>query len=229
VRAGELERARALQTEAASLVEGGEWPWFAAFVHESLAATLQRLGAVEAAHALHRRSVAEGGAIGRGFVHRLFFVHVGGSPVARSLVALGTMALRDGNAAEAERRHLDGLARAELAADAGALALALEGLAAAAASAAEWARAALLLGAADAVRARARLPRGAFEAGEAAVTAAALGTALGPDLVPAVARGRRLTLAEALEAARRHARRPDEAQLRSSNSMTGGGRRCCRS
>jgi hypothetical protein len=79
MRAGQLERARSLQTEASVLVEDGGAPWFAAFTHVALAATLWRLDVVGSAEALFQRAIAECPATGSRFSQERFFSLFGGS------------------------------------------------------------------------------------------------------------------------------------------------------
>jgi predicted ATPase/DNA-binding SARP family transcriptional activator len=131
LRAGGLDQARSLHQEAAAMVDPAASPWFAALAHHCLAMTLQRAGDLDAAAPLFRQAVAESPATGSKFAQERLFRVLGGSPAARSLIALGSLARSRGDLAEAERLVLDGLERAEQEADAEAIALAEEGLAAA--------------------------------------------------------------------------------------------------
>jgi tetratricopeptide (TPR) repeat protein len=128
--AGDLDRARSLHGEATAMVDAAASPWFAAFAHHCLAATLQWAGDLDAAAALYRQAVAESPATGSSFAQERLFSALGGSPAARSLIALGAFARSRGDLAEAERLTADGLERAEQEADAEAIALAEQGLAA---------------------------------------------------------------------------------------------------
>jgi tetratricopeptide (TPR) repeat protein len=131
LRAGGLDQARSLHQEAAAMVDPAASPWFAAFAHHCLAMTLQRAGDLDAAAPLFRQAAAESPATGSKFAQERLFRVLGGSPAARSLITLGSLARSRGDLAEAERLVLDGLERAEQEADAEAIALAEEGLAAA--------------------------------------------------------------------------------------------------
>jgi tetratricopeptide (TPR) repeat protein len=198
--AGELDRARSLQGEAAAMVDPTRSPWFASFTHHSLAVTLRRAGELDAAAALYRQAVADSLAVGADFAREVLFIALVGSPAARSLIALGALAQSRGDLAEAERLLLEGLERAGRDRDAEAIALALEGLA----GAGDAARAATLLGAAESVRAAARAQRDRFEAEDAEQAKAAAGSTLGPQTLDRlIARGRGLALEEAVAAARR--------------------------
>jgi predicted ATPase/DNA-binding SARP family transcriptional activator len=150
MRSGNLDRALALQTEAADIVDATVSPWFASFVHHGLALTMQRLGRADA-ESLFRQATAESPAAGPQF-SALFYKVIGGSPAARSLIALGATALSRGDLADAERLQAEGLRRAVREADTTAIGLGLEGIAATAAAAGEAERAATLLGAAESVR-----------------------------------------------------------------------------
>ncbi|HET6750893.1 MAG TPA: BTAD domain-containing putative transcriptional regulator [Actinomycetes bacterium] len=130
MRAGELDRARSLQGEAAAIVDPARSPWFASFIHYSLAATLRLAGEPEAAAALHRQAVAESKTVEADFAREVLFIALVGSPAARSLIALGGLARSSGDIAEAERLLREGLERARRDADAEATALALQELAA---------------------------------------------------------------------------------------------------
>jgi predicted ATPase len=203
MRAGALDRARLLQSTAAEVVDAATSPWFASFAHHGLAVTLQRSGKVDAAESLYRQAVAETPAAGTEFA-ALFFIVVGGSPAAGSLIALGALARLRGDLAEAERLQLGGLERAERDADAAAIALGLEGLAATAAAARQAERAATLLGAAESVRTAARATRDRFETDDAERTKAAASSTIGPEALHRwITRGRGLPLGEALATARR--------------------------
>jgi predicted ATPase/DNA-binding SARP family transcriptional activator len=131
LRAADPDGAHSLHREAAAMVDPAASPWFAAYVHHCLAATLQQAGELDAAAALHRQAVAESPATGSEFAQERLFRVLAGSPAARSLIALGSLAQSRGDFAEAERLSADGLQRAEQEADAEAIALAEEGLAAA--------------------------------------------------------------------------------------------------
>ena len=199
LRAGELDRARSLQGEAAAMVDPTRSPWFAAFTHHSLAVTLRRSGNLDGAAALYRQAVAESLAVGTNFAREVLFIALVGSPAARSLIALGALARSRGDLAEAERLGLAGLERAERDGDAEAIALALEGLAATG----DAARAATLLGAAESVRATARARPDRFEAEDADQAKAAAASALGSQTLDRlIARGRGLRLEEAVAVAR---------------------------
>jgi predicted ATPase/DNA-binding SARP family transcriptional activator len=203
MRAGELDRARLLQSTAADVVDVAVSPWFASFTHHGLAVTLWRSGEVDAAETLFRQALAETPATGSEFA-ALFFIVVGGSPAAGSLLGLGALARLRGELAEAERLQLEGLERAERDEDAAAIALALEGLAGTAAAAREAGRAATLLGAAESVRNTAKVARDQFEADHAARTKAAASSTIGPEaLEHSITRGRELPLGAALATAHR--------------------------
>jgi hypothetical protein len=197
--AGELDRARSLQGEAAAMIDPARSPWFASFIHHSLAVTLRRRGAPDAAAALHRQALAESLAVDANFARELYFITLVGSPAARSLIALGTLARSRGDQGDADRLLLEGLERAEREADAEAVALALEGLAAAG----DAARAATLLGAAASVRDRARAEPDRFEIEDVERAKAAAGSALGAEtLDQLIGYGRSLGLEQAVAAAR---------------------------
>ena len=112
-RAGQVERARSLQTEAMALVDDGAAPWFAAFAHAALADTLVRLGDLGSAEELLRRAIAECPASGSPFSQERFFSLFGGSPAARAQIALGSLVRLRGESAEAESLHRAGLEGAE--------------------------------------------------------------------------------------------------------------------
>jgi ATP/maltotriose-dependent transcriptional regulator MalT len=97
MRAGELDRARSLQGEAAVMVDPAWSPWFASFIHHGLAVTLRRTGEPDAAAALHRQALAESLAVDANFARELYFITLVGSPAARSLIALGTLAWSRGD------------------------------------------------------------------------------------------------------------------------------------
>ena len=131
LRAGDLQQARSLQDEAAAMVDPTRSPWFAAFAHHHLAATLRHAGEPDAAERLYRQAIAESPPAGSRFAQELLFVVLGGSPAARSLIDLSALARARGDHADAERLQREGLERARREADAEAIALAQEGLAAA--------------------------------------------------------------------------------------------------
>jgi DNA-binding SARP family transcriptional activator len=144
-------------------------------------------------------TLAESLAVDANFARELYFITLVGSPAARSLIALSTLARSRGDQGDADRLLLEGLERAEREADAEAVALALEGLAAAG----EAERAATLLGAADSVRDAAKAHRDPFEAEETAQTRAAASLALGPEtLERLIAKGRGLAPREAVAVTR---------------------------
>jgi hypothetical protein len=205
-RAGQFERARALHLEAAALVEGTEARWFAAYVHNNLGATLERLGEFEAAEDLHRQVVAEGAVIGGRFTRHMIFTAVGGSPVARSMLALGKLARDRGDLAEAERLQVQALARAESIGDMDAIAYGIEALAATALAAAEFQRACALVGAADALRRTLSVDRDAFERDQVDELWRTATCALGSEAAErARDGGREMQTGEALDMARRAA------------------------
>jgi tetratricopeptide (TPR) repeat protein len=111
MRAGELDRARSLQGEAAAMVDPARSPWFASFIHHGLAVTLRRTGEPDAAAALHRQALAESLAVDANFARELYFITLVGSPAARSLIALGTLARSRGDHGDADRLLLEGLER----------------------------------------------------------------------------------------------------------------------
>jgi predicted ATPase/DNA-binding SARP family transcriptional activator len=115
--AGDVDRARRLHTEAVGLVDAVVSPWFAAFAHYCLASTTERAGDVAAAERLYRQVLAEDPAPGSTFARQPFYLTVGGSPAARSLIALGVAALRRGAATHAWDLLLDGVERARRDAD----------------------------------------------------------------------------------------------------------------
>jgi hypothetical protein len=129
---------------------------------------------------------------------------VGGSPAARSLIALGTIALSRGDLAGAERLQVEGLQRAERDADTAAVGLGLEAIAATAAAAGEAERAATLLGAAESVRTATGETRDRVEAEDADRTKALAGAAIAAGLLERlITRGRELPIGQALATARR--------------------------
>jgi predicted ATPase/DNA-binding SARP family transcriptional activator len=109
---GDLARARALHGEAVDLVDALVSPWFAAFAHNGLAFAEEQAGNLETAEQLHRQVLAEDPANGSTFAKEPFYLAVGGSPAAGSLIALGAAALRRGAVTEAHDLLLDGIDRA---------------------------------------------------------------------------------------------------------------------
>jgi predicted ATPase/DNA-binding SARP family transcriptional activator len=152
--AGDLDRARALHTEAVGLVDVLVSPWFAAFAHSCLATTLERAGDETAARELHRQALAEAPPPGSSFAQQPFYLALGGSPAARSLIALGAAALRRGALDEARGRLVDGVERARRDADQAAVALGVETLAAGSVAAGAARFGMTLLGAVEAYRAQ---------------------------------------------------------------------------
>jgi tetratricopeptide (TPR) repeat protein len=203
MRSGNLDQALALQTEAADMVDATASPWFASFAHHCLALTLQRTGRADA-EPVFRQAVAESPTAAGSEFSALFHMIIGGSPAARSLIALGAIALSRGDLADAERLQVEGLQRAEREADTAAIGLGLEGIAATAAAAGEAQRAATLLGAAEAVRTAARQPRDRFEVEDADRTKALAGSVIESVLLERlIARGGELPIEQALASARR--------------------------
>jgi tetratricopeptide (TPR) repeat protein len=131
--AGDPYRAQALQDEAVSTAEAADSPWFAALARTALAATLQRRGDIEHAEALLREVRAWAERPDARQTRATFFIALGGSPYAQSLLGLGVVAAERGNQAEAEELLLTGLSRAELERDNATVVAARERLAALAA------------------------------------------------------------------------------------------------
>ncbi len=73
LRSGQLERARARYSEASMLVDDGASPWFAAFTHAGVAATLWRSGESGQAEAAYRQAIAESPITGSTFSQERFF------------------------------------------------------------------------------------------------------------------------------------------------------------
>jgi hypothetical protein len=188
-RTGDVPGAEAVQAEAVRTAEAAGSPWFAALARTGLATTLQRVGRTGEAAALlrHVRDWAESpGARG---TRATFFTVLGGSPYARCLIGLGALA---GDRDTAELLLRSGLDRAGLEQDTPAV---LAGLQALAGICADRERAAVLLGAAAAHR---------TDPGDDGQSDSDHALA---DLDPATraaafARGRRLSLPEALALAR---------------------------
>jgi predicted ATPase/DNA-binding SARP family transcriptional activator len=201
--AGDSERAIALQARSRDEADQAGSPWFAALARYGLAATLRARGDLKGAEAVLREVLAWGeGHQAR--TRETFFIVLGGSPVARSLIALGSLTQLDGDLLEAERLLRAGLGRAEVDEDTGATALALEGLAAvAAASERGGGRAGILLGAAEALRASTAQPLHPAERAQVDRATAAASSLLGQaDLEAAISRGRGLDHAAAVALAR---------------------------
>ncbi|HEY7101356.1 MAG TPA: BTAD domain-containing putative transcriptional regulator [Mycobacteriales bacterium] len=188
-RGGDATGAEAVQAEAVQTAESAGSPWFAALARTELAATLARTGRSGEASALlqHVRDWAESpGARG---TRATFFTVLGGSPYARCMVGLGALA---GDPETAEQLLRSGLDRAGLERDTPTVAAGLQALAA---ICADRERAAVLLGAAAALRTVAgddgwSDPDGVLADLDPATRKAAL------------ARGRRMSLQEALALAR---------------------------
>ena len=205
LRSGQLERARARYSEASMLVDDGASPWFAAFTHAGVAATLWRSGESGQAEAAYRQAIAESPITGSTFSQERFFGLFGGSPAARAQIALGTLVSLRGEDAEAQSLLVAGLEGAERDGDAEAIALAFEGLAAAAAKRQRDAEgAATLLAVARAVRDKARVSRDAFDTEQVAATTATVRAALNLQTLERATRsGSSLSLSDALALARR--------------------------
>jgi tetratricopeptide (TPR) repeat protein len=202
-RGGQLERARWLQTEAATLVADGAAPWFAAFAHSALALTLWRLGDAGAAEALLRQAIAECPSGGSRFSQERFFSLFGGSPAGRAQVALGALVRARGADAEAEELQVAGLTSAERDGDTECIALGFEAMAAADARTGGAQRAATLLGAAAGIRDMTHAPRDLFEETSVAETTALLLRELGADeLARCMSAGAALPVYQALAVAR---------------------------
>lgn len=200
---GNLDRALALQTEAADMVNATASPWFASFAHHCLALTLHRMERADA-ELMFRQAAAESPTAAGTEFSALFYMVIGGSPAARSLIALGAIALARGDLEDAERLQVEGLQRAEREADTAAIGLGLEGVAATAAAAGETQRAAMLLGAAESARTLAREARDRFEAADADRTKALIGSAIEAVLMERlITRGRELPVKQALATAQR--------------------------
>jgi hypothetical protein len=180
MRAGQLDRARALQVDAVDMVDAAASPWFASFARHALALTTQRSEQREAAAALHRQAMAQSPPSGSGFAQEPLFRALGGSPAARSLIALAALAREAGDAAEAERLGTLGVERAVAESDAEAIARGLEELAAGALASGAPERAAMLFGAAESGPPGARATRDPFETDQAERTRALARSALAP-------------------------------------------------
>jgi predicted ATPase/DNA-binding SARP family transcriptional activator len=202
--AGDLERAQALLTEAVRTAQAADSPWFAALAQTQLAATLRRSGGVAEAEALLTEVRAWAEQPDARQTRATFFITLGGSPYARSLVGLGALRAATGDLGGAERLLLAGLDRAELEHDHPAVAGALEELAAAAAAASQAERAAVLLGAATAHRATTAHPQHPAARQQVERTTDAARSLLGAAaLDAAMTRGRRLPRHQALAFAHR--------------------------
>jgi hypothetical protein len=192
--AGDLDRAYALHVEAAGLVDAVVSPWFAAFTHQCLASTMERTGDDDTAERLHRRVLVEDPAPGSGFAREPFLLAVGGSPSARSLIALGIAAARRGAMSDACRALLDGVERARRDADHRAVARGIEDLATVAVAAGAAGFGATLLGSAEGYREAVVLDRTGHDERVTARVAATARTALpATGFRRAVERGRTLT------------------------------------
>ena len=153
---------------------------------------------------MFRQAVAESPAAAGSEFSALFHMIIGGSPAARSLIALGAIALSRGDLAGAERLQVEGVERAEREADRAAIGLGLEGVAATAAAAGEAQRAATLLGAAESARTAARETRDRFEAEDADRTKALAGSAIEAVLLEQlITRGREVPIEQVLATAQR--------------------------
>jgi tetratricopeptide (TPR) repeat protein len=204
-RAGQVERARLLEIEAAALVDDGAAPWFAAFAHAALADSLVRVGDVGQAEELLRRAIAECPASGSPFSQERFFSLFGGSPAARARIALGSLVRARGDDVEANALLRAGVERAEADADPEALALGLEAIAASTAPA-EPERAAMLLGSVATLRSAIRVPRDPLEQSTVTRTMSVLNEALGDSaLTRAMRAGASLPVGDALRLARQSA------------------------
>jgi predicted ATPase len=202
--AGDPERAQALLAEAVTTAQAADSPWFAALAQTGLAATLRQSGGVVEAEALLTGVRAWAEQPDARQTRATFFIVLGGSPYARSLVGLGALRAATGDLAGAERLLLAGLDRAELEHDHPAVAVALEELAAAAAAASQAERAAVLLGAATAHRATTAHPLPPAERQAVERTTDAARSLLGAAaLEAAMTRGRRLPRHQALAFAHR--------------------------
>jgi len=131
MRAGDLEGAEALQTEAVTTAQAADSPWFVALAQTFLAVTLQRRGDIAQAEALLRevRTWAERPDARQ--TRATFFIALGGSPYARSLLGLGELAVARGALVDANQLLQAALDRAELEQDGATAAAARDRLAAA--------------------------------------------------------------------------------------------------
>jgi predicted ATPase/DNA-binding SARP family transcriptional activator len=112
--AGDDERALALQTEAVTTAQVADRPWFTALAQTALATTLHQRGAVAQAEALFRDVRAWAERPDARQTRATFFIALGGSPYARSLLGLGTLAAARGDLSEAEHLLRAAMNRAEL-------------------------------------------------------------------------------------------------------------------
>ena len=111
---GDAERALALQTEAVTTAQAADRPWFTALAQTALATTLQQRGEVAEAEALFRDVRAWAERPDARQTRATFFIALGGSPYARSLLGLGVLAAERGDLSEAEHLLLAAVNRAEL-------------------------------------------------------------------------------------------------------------------
>jgi len=111
---GDAQRALALQTEAITTAQAADRPWFTALAQTALATTLQRRGEVAQAETLFREVRAWAERPDARQTRATFFIALGGSPYARSLLGLGVLAAERGDFSEAEHLLLAALNRAEL-------------------------------------------------------------------------------------------------------------------
>ncbi len=202
--AGDLGQAQTLQAEAVATAQAADSPWFAALAQTGLATTLRQSGGVAEAEALLTQVRAWAEQPDARQTRATFFIALGGSPYARSLVGLGALRAATGDLAGAERLLLVGLDRAELEHDHAAVAGALEELAATAAAASQAERATVLLGSATAHRATTAHPLHPAERQEVERTTDAARSLLGAAAFEAaMTRGRLLPRHEALAFAHR--------------------------
>jgi predicted ATPase/DNA-binding SARP family transcriptional activator len=168
---GDYARARDLHERAMRLAARHSYTPGETFAEIGLGLLARREGRLDAAEA-HLRSVLE----------RSGPMDVEpGVAVTLSLVELGFVAEQRGDAAAAQRLHLDGFAASRKLGDPRAMALALEGLAGARALARHHSQAARLLGAADAARRSAGAPLPPAEHGDIDRITATARTALGEE------------------------------------------------
>ena len=125
---GDDERALALQTEAITTAQAADRPWFTALAQTALGTTLQQRGEVAQAEALFRDVRAWAERPDARQTRATFFIALGGSPYARSLLGLGVLAAERGDLSEAEHLLLAAVNRAELEHDNGTVATALHQL-----------------------------------------------------------------------------------------------------